>query len=261
MYDVVKDIKDCRCIVSKNLQGDEHLYSLEHAYVGTQYTCTQFPITAEFLEEMKNVYNNITVESEGYHNNAMTKDSDFHLEVFQDYGDGSRDVDGYQEIPSALLDFTYQANVCWLNGYLGLIKRKGSTLCVTELTPAPRIFSEPFDAKRPYDYQLARAGENIYLLIHTNKQIIIPLPYTYSDLTTVQNLTSAMNMVADSAEGWFDDNNEFLSRDYFALNGWNLIDGVWRKEDKEIEDSLNDGCYFYYRGKPVFYKREIEDGN
>lgn len=263
MYNVVEDIKECRVLIIESLidNSKETYYLNRDVTIKTYKSKSTFPITDEYLKEITHVYNNISVES-----------NDFTLIILQDYGQGCYTPEGYEIVPNELLSYTLDANIGWYNGYICLIQREGDILRVFKLKEIPKIDIKFINDKRPWSYQLGIKNKEVHICISINyrdenkswnDKYYINTNITKEAITSLDNIKRTIDYIYEKSKG-----NEyscteyrgkhFITRDWLTSNGYNLNNGIWKKENIEIKDDLEDLAYFEYKGDYIFFIEDLK---
>lgn len=264
MYDVVNDIRYCRYVIVKSIDNDKtDTFTLHNAKIAVYDHKSQFPITEEFLKEVGEIYNNLTITTE-----------EFEMQILQDYGQDRIVPDGYEDIPNALTYATWDSNVGWFNGYISLIWHEGDMLSVLKVIEAPKINMDRLRDKRPFRYQLVTKDNKVYLYIQINSydienRQIVPTYYLADTHMLRDKLFSKENiyhmifdLLNNSSQSQFNnyenkDGRKFLTRDLLVANGWNFIDGLWHKGEEEISDEGELIPYLKYHDNFAYYADQV----
>lgn len=264
MYDIVEDLENCRIISEHFFDTPEKTkeYYTKNVEINCYDHHSQFPITKEFIKEVKGLYNNITLRNEV-----------FELQILQDYGQGCLSIpEGYEMLPEQLLEETFDSNVGWFNGYLSLIYKEGDILNVAKLIEAPKIDMEHLRDKCPYSYFLCSKDKEVYIAIYVNywkdnfidsKEYIFDTHFTTDDLLGLPNIRKMVAMIPVKTQGnkWSQyeyNGRKILSRNWLASRGWELIGNAWHKEgESDIIDDRTETAYFEQNNKYIWFTDEI----
>lgn len=270
MYDIVKDIRNCRLIsvsdFGNTVRAEE--YYTKGVQIDVYSHHSQFPTTDEFIEEVSHIYNNLTL-----HNDK------FELQILQDYGQGCIGIPGgYEMIPQELMEETFNSNIGWFNGYLSLIYLVGDVLYVDRLIEIPKIDLDHIRDKRPYSYFLCAKDKEVYIAIYINYWIapdykmidnhlyLIPTHRSLDVLLSVSNIYAMLDTILINSQGneWRSTENKgkrFITRDWLIRNKWNFNDGIWSKNGTSIIDECDETPYFKQNGDYIFYIEDIKYEN
>lgn len=265
MYNILEQLKYCRIIHVVNLSNENKEYfKLNGASIKIGYNLySSFPINKEFIDETKSVYQNMTIIGNNYE-----------LQILQSEGQGCIDPpDDYEVLPNELL--FRDSNICWFNGYIGLLSICGDIVKIVKLQKAKKFDMNNIRGKRPYSYNLCSKKNETYICIYINywnnnislniehKEYIIKLNIKRSELFTSINIQNMINFIRDEQcpNNWVNheyENEVILTRDWLAANGWNLKDGIWKKGHKAICDTLEEIADLKYNGKSIFFVKDIK---
>lgn len=262
MYNIINDLRYCRLLSVININSNrKEIFYLYKAKINIDKRFFSiFPITDSFIDEVKNIYQNVTIEG-----------NNFKLQILQDDGQGCIKPNNYEILPNELL--IINANICWFNGSISLCHLKGEILNIIQLKEIPEFDMNNIRNKRPYSYNLCTKNKQIFLYVFINywdstiipynvrhEEIIIDLHIKYNELFSLVNIKSMINRFEDCNNNFIEKelyNRIILTRDWLVSNNWNYNNGAWQKDDLEILDDKSEKAYFIYNNNPIFFVDEI----